>query len=273
MAVTGAVPPALAEDGGDAAACQQAGLEAERKSDLPPGLLHAIGIVESGRLDPITGRRAAWPWTINANGAGRLFESMPQALTATRALLQRGTASVDVGCFQINLLQHPTAFASLEEAFDPSANAAYAARFLLLLRTRTGSWENAIAAYHSATPELGSAYRDNVLASLTDAGKASIDVMPPITRVVVWTQSSASDKMRIWRPSAPGSAPGIIVIRQSSTLWQDNPPAPPRGGRQPLPQFTASIPFAGKRGSIQYSPGQQEAGVHVRTEPIDASLH
>jgi hypothetical protein len=218
MTVTCAVQPALAQEGGDAMTCQQAGLEAERKSDLPRGLLHAIGIVESGRLDPITGRKAAWPWTINVNGAGRWFDSLPQALAATRALRQHGMASVDVGCFQINLLQHPAAFASLEEAFDPSANAAYAARFLLSLRDRTGSWENAIAAYHSATPELGNAYRDNVLASLTDAGKASAVVIPPITRVLVWTQPSATDKIRVWRPSSAGSAPGVIVIRQSSTL-------------------------------------------------------
>jgi hypothetical protein len=218
MVVAGATQAAPAEHAGDAAACQRAGLEAERKADLPPGLLHAIGIVESGRLDPATGQMAAWPWTINANGAGRLFESQPEALTETRALQRRGVTSIDVGCFQINLLQHPAAFASLEEAFDPAANAAYAARFLLSLRARTGSWENAIAAYHSATPERGSAYRDNVLASLADSGKASIAAMPPITRMVVWTPSSATDKMRIWRPSAPGSAPGIIVIRQSSKL-------------------------------------------------------
>jgi hypothetical protein len=217
MAVSVATRPALAENG-DATACQQAALEAERKSDLPPGLLHAIGLVESGRLDPLTGHLAAWPWTINANGAGHMFESLPQALAATQALQQRGVASVDVGCFQINLLQHPKAFTSLEEAFDPSANAAYAARFLLSLRARTGSWESAIAAYHSATPELGSAYRDNVLAGLTGTGRAGIAVMPPITHMVVWTQSSATDKMRIWRPSAPGSAPGIIVIRLSPKL-------------------------------------------------------
>jgi hypothetical protein len=217
VAVALATRPARAETG-DATACQQAALEVERKSDLPPGVLHAIGLVESGRLDPATGHVAAWPWTINANGAGRTFETLPQALAATRTLQQRGVASVDVGCFQINLLQHPTAFTSLEQAFDPSANATYAARFLLSLRARTGSWDAAIAAYHSATPRLGSAYRDNVLASLTGAGKASIVAMPPVTRVVVWTPSSAVDAMRVWRPSAPGSAPGIIVIRQPSRL-------------------------------------------------------
>jgi len=218
MAITGIMQPALARDVGDAMACQRAGLEAERKADLPPGLLRAIGLVESGRLDPATGQMAAWPWTTNANGAGRLFESQPEALAETRALQRRGVTSIDVGCFQINLLQHPGAFSSLEEAFDPSANAAYAARFLLSLRARTGSWENAIAAYHSATPELGNAYRDSVLAGLSGAGKDSVVVMPPTTRVLVWMPSSAIDKIRIWRPSAPGSAPGIIVIRESSNL-------------------------------------------------------
>jgi Transglycosylase SLT domain len=218
MAITGIVQPALAGEDGDATACQRGGLDAERKADLPPGLLHAIGLVESGRLDPATGQMVAWPWTTNANGAGRLFESQSEALAETRALQRRGVTSIDVGCFQINLLQHPGAFASLEEAFDPSANAAYAARFLLSLRARTGSWENAIAAYHSATPELGHPYRDSVLAGWSGAGKDSVVVMPPTTRVLVWTPSSAINKIRIWRPSAPGSAPGIIVIRESSNL-------------------------------------------------------
>ncbi len=216
MAVAGASHPALARDIGDAAVCQRAGLEAERKADLPPGLLHAIGLVESGRLDPATGQVAAWPWTINANGAGRLFESQSEALAETRALQRRGVTSIDVGCFQINLLQHPDAFASLEEAFDPVANATYAARFLLALHARTGSWENAIAAYHSATPGLGGPYRDTVLASLASVGKASIAAVPPANRVLVWIPSSVTDKIRIWRPSPHGSAPGIIVIRLSS---------------------------------------------------------
>jgi len=272
MVVASATQPARADDTTDATACERAGLEAERKSDLPHGLLHAIGMVESGRLAPITGGTAAWPWTINANGAGHLFDSLPQAVAATQALQQHGVASVDVGCFQINLQQHPAAFASLEEAFDPSANATYAARFLSELRARTGSWESAIAAYHSATPRLGGPYRDTVLASLTDTGQAAVVAMPPVTRVAVWTPSTATDQMRVWRPSAPGSAPGIIVIRQSSGTGPDNPPAPPPSGRQPLPQFTTSIPFAGKRDSIQYSLGQPDPVVHVRTGPADTPL-
>ena len=218
LMTAGGAPPILAQEAGDAVACQRAGLEAEHKADLPAGLLRAIGLVESGRIDPASGRVAAWPWTINAGGTGQAFKSLPEALAETRTLQGRGVASVDVGCFQINLLHHPTAFASLEEAFDPSANAAYAARFLLALRTRTGSWDGAIAAYHSATPERGSAYHDHVLASLKSLGETLVEATAPASRVVVWMPSAAGDPMRIWRPSAPGAAPGMIVIRRAPDL-------------------------------------------------------
>jgi hypothetical protein len=216
MAMAGTTQPVLAEDG-RATTCQRAGLEAERNLDLPAGLLLAIGRVESGRRDPLTGRVTAWPWTINADGVGQLFGSLAEALAATRALQARGVTSVDVGCFQINLLQHPTAFASLEEAFDPQANATYAAHFLVALRTRTGSWEKAVAAYHSATSERGGPYRDRVLAGLAPTDVAPGIAEPDGKRVVIWTPTPATGRMRIWTPSPPGLAPAVISIRTSST--------------------------------------------------------
>lgn len=217
MAAAGALQPVLAATDSDANSCLRAGLDAERKLDLPPGLLLAIGRVESGRLDPATGRVTAWPWTINAGGAGQLFASLPEALAATRALRGSGVTSVDVGCFQINLFHHPTAFASLEQAFDPPANATYAARFLSELRGRTGSWQAAVAAYHSATPELGGPYRDRVLAAWPDANIApAAEVGPHLMRTMVWTPAPATDRMRIWTPSPVGTAPSVISIRLSS---------------------------------------------------------
>jgi hypothetical protein len=200
--------PPMSADG--APACQRAGLDAEHELNLPPGLLLAIGAVESGRRDPLTGRVAAWPWTITANGAGQAFENQAEAAAATRALQARGVTSIDVGCFQINLHHHPAAFTDLDEAFDPQANAAYAARFLSALRTRTGSWENAVAAYHSATPELGGPYRDRVLASLTGAGMLPAAVVANVARVLVWTPPPATGRMQVWTPDAPGLAPGVI---------------------------------------------------------------
>ena len=60
--------------------------------------------------------------------------------------------NIDVGCVQVNLMHHPAAFADLGQAFDPSANVAYGAWLLATLRDATGSWERAVALYHSARP-------------------------------------------------------------------------------------------------------------------------
>ena len=144
--------------------CEAAIAAAERGAALPPGLLAAIADRESGRPEWAGGGRTPWPWTINAEGRGRFFPSKEDAIQAVRDLSMRGVRSIDVGCLQVNLLYHPHAFASLAEAFDPAANAAYAARYLTALFAETGDWLAAAAAYHSHTPALGAPYRRAVLA-------------------------------------------------------------------------------------------------------------
>jgi hypothetical protein len=110
-----------------AAICDEAGAQAEAAFQIPTGLLRAIGRVESGRRDPATGAFAPWPFTINANGQGRFFDDAASATAAVRSLQAAGTSSIDVGCFQVNLMHHPLAFVRLEDGFDPATNAAYAA--------------------------------------------------------------------------------------------------------------------------------------------------
>jgi len=144
--------------------CETAVLSAEISARLPPRLLHAISLTESGRTDPATGTARAWPWTINAEGDGQFLATRQAAIAAVKSLLARGVQSIDVGCLQVNLKSHPHAFASLEEAFDPRANALYAAHFLNTLYADGKDWTRAIAAYHSETPALGDAYRVLVLA-------------------------------------------------------------------------------------------------------------
>jgi hypothetical protein len=78
--------------------------------------------------------------------------------------------SIDIGCMQVNLLHHPQAFASLEAGFDPTKNVAYAVRFLRELHARTGDWNQAVAMYHSATPERGLIYQQRVMAALSGTG-------------------------------------------------------------------------------------------------------
>lgn len=148
--------------------CRGAIAAAERESGIPAGLLQAIGRVESGRRDPVTGRFAPWPWTINAEGRGMFFPTREAAIAEVRQLQARGVRIIDVGCMQVNLHHHPNAFASLEEAFDPLTNARYAARFLGELQASRQDWARAAGNYHSNTPERAEAYRARVLAAWGD---------------------------------------------------------------------------------------------------------
>jgi len=151
--------------------CAPAIVAAEKTVRLPLRLLGAIAEVESGRLDD-AGHVRPWPWTINAEGAGQFFATKQQAIDAVRALQARGISSIDVGCMQVNLMHHPDAFASLDEAFDPTANALYAARFLNTLYGMSGSWLQATAAYHSQTAAIGAAYEELVMARWQHRGLA-----------------------------------------------------------------------------------------------------
>ena len=93
---------------------------------------------------------------------GTFFESRGDAVTFVETAQQSGIQSIDVGCMQVNLLQHPTAFATVDDAFDPVINANYAARFLVDLEHESGDWITAAGLYHSRTEALAAPYRDAV---------------------------------------------------------------------------------------------------------------
>ena len=165
--------------------CRAAIAAAERAANIPAGLLHAIGRVESGRRDPDSGAFGPWPWTINAEGRGQFFPTREAAIAAVRQLQAQGVRSIDVGCMQINLRHHPNAFTSLEDAFDPSANARYAARFLTELHATRNDWLRAAAHYHSNTPQFADAYRARVEAAWPEERSlaAALAAAPPPIRL------------------------------------------------------------------------------------------
>ncbi len=142
--------------------CRAAVAVVEREAGLPPALLAAIARVESGKRDSATGTVNPWPWTINAEGRGSLFPTKAAAIAAVRELQAQGVRSIDVGCMQVNLHHHPNAFPNLEVAFDPLANARYAARFLQELQSTRQDWMAAAGAYHSQTPERAEPYKGMV---------------------------------------------------------------------------------------------------------------
>lgn len=128
---------------------------------IPPKLLEAIALVESGQRSGSAS--TPWPWTINVSGKGYTYPSKAEAIKAVRTFQAKGFDSIDVGVMQINLKHHPHAFVNLEDAFDPKKNIAYAAKFLLRLYLKHGAWHTAVKYYHSGNPTLGTNYLQKVL--------------------------------------------------------------------------------------------------------------
>ena len=60
---------------------------------------------------------------------------------------------------------HPDAFPNMAQAFDPTSNADYGARFLVQLFGKTNSWPKAVEFDHSATLEIGQDYGRRVYAA------------------------------------------------------------------------------------------------------------
>jgi hypothetical protein len=176
--------------------CEAAITGAERTLRLPLRLLGAIADVESGRPDE-AGHVRPWPWTIDAEGHGQFFATKQEAIDAVRALQAQGVQSIDVGCMQVNLMYHPNAFASLDEAFDPTANALYAARFLNTLYGMSGSWLQATAAYHSQTPAIGADYQERVMARWQHRGPGA-----PVAQTAYRDFKADVQVYRDFRPSS-----------------------------------------------------------------------
>ncbi len=169
------VKPGL--NAGPALLCRSAVAATEAATRIPDAFLSAIGRVESGRVLP-NGLTAPWPWTVNAAGEGHFYASKAEAVAAVRQFQASGVKSLDIGCLQVNIMYHPDAFTSLEQAFDPASNVAYAAKLLMSLHEQTGSWPRAAASYHSQTPSLGQAYQQRVLATWAEPDQAAVQ---PVT--------------------------------------------------------------------------------------------
>lgn len=153
---------------------------AAQDTGVPIDILLAISRVESGRATD--GALAPWPWTINADGTGRFYETKAEAVAAAEAHLTDGTGTFDIGCFQLNIRWHGQAFSTFEDMFDPEKNAEYAARFLISLYEEAGTWAGAVQAYHSRTPELAQAYLDRVKAVLETPGATDLPPLVPMVR-------------------------------------------------------------------------------------------
>lgn len=155
--------------------CAQATSITERAQGIPSHLLGAISLAETGRWDDKRRASFAWPWTVTSGGKGRYYASKAEAVAEVRKLSARGVRNIDVGCMQVNMLYHKDAFASLDEAFEPATNAAYAASFLKDLYATSGSWTAAAGFYHSRKPADNRPYRLKVIKLWNQVRRAAAD--------------------------------------------------------------------------------------------------
>ncbi len=237
------------------ALCRAAIAQAEREANLPPHLLAAIGRMESGRRDPETGAVGPWPWTINAEGRGSFFPDRAAAIAAVRALQAQGVRSIDVGCMQVNLRHHPTAFASLEEAFDPLANARYAARFLMELQATRGDWMRSVAHYHSQTPEFAEAYRARVAAAW-EQERGAPTAVPPLAGTAML--DNGAERSLVLPAPGGGAGRGLDAYRAQPipVAWRFTAPQPvvPQNGMARTPPAGAPVRAPSAQGMPALAP-------------------
>ncbi|MBB4287411.1 transglycosylase SLT domain-containing protein [Roseospira goensis] len=157
----------------------------EQVNGIPAQVLTAISLVESGRWDEDRQARIAWPWTVNNGSVGKFFPTKAAAIAHVRALQARGETNIDVGCMQINLHYHGDAFATLDKAFEPQANVAYAVDFLKRLHAETGSWTQAVSRYHSATPKYAARYMKKFRVAWREAKEHAVAAgLPPVRDII-----------------------------------------------------------------------------------------
>ncbi|OHC79633.1 MAG: hypothetical protein A3G18_12235 [Rhodospirillales bacterium RIFCSPLOWO2_12_FULL_58_28] len=183
--------------------CAEQTAKAERRANIPRHLLTAVSLAESGVWDAAGKANVAWPWTVTSGTDNWYFATKDDAVTQVLELWEKGVKNIDVGCMQINLHYHSEAFKDLEQAFDPYSNVAYASNFLQTLYSSTRSWTEAVANYHSATPERNRPYKMKVIKLWNEARRnagGGNDASPPVRPPV---QSAAAERENPPPPRSP----------------------------------------------------------------------
>ena len=126
---------------------------AEKKHQIPSGLLAAIAKTESGMK----------AYALNVGGRSMFLESISTAQEVLEDKLNSGLTNIDIGVMQLNYRWHSGEFDSLAEMLTPESNINYAAKLLGSLYAQHGTWHKAVRYYHSATPEHHRKYSRKVV--------------------------------------------------------------------------------------------------------------
>ncbi|MFC6489969.1 transglycosylase SLT domain-containing protein [Nitratireductor sp. GCM10026969] len=123
--------------------CEAEILRAAEKYDVPPGILYAVGLTETGVKGSLQ------PYALNIEGKAVFAKSAAEAIAEFTRARRRGARLIDLGCMQINHHYHAGEFRSLAEMLEPRHNVDYAGRFLKHLKQQNETWSMAVARYHA----------------------------------------------------------------------------------------------------------------------------
>ena len=116
---------------------------------LPPTLLYAVALTESGQSSHSDGQFRPWPWALNIDGEGHYFQSRLMAWQALQVVLTETKASVDIGLMQISWRYHQSALGSSWQALDPYHNLRVAAAILRDCFAEHTNWIQIAGCYHA----------------------------------------------------------------------------------------------------------------------------
>lgn len=123
--------------------CEAEILRASDRYGIPPGILYAVGLTETGNKGSLQAN------ALNIEGKAVFPSSRSAALAAFDNARRQGKKLIDLGCMQINHHYHSEHFRSVRDMLDPRQNVDYAARFLASLHARHATWSMAVARYHA----------------------------------------------------------------------------------------------------------------------------
>lgn len=173
--------------------------EAQAQYRLPPGLLEAIALTESGQ----DGR--PYPWALNIGGQPVMAASFQAAAAMLRRADGRPRLDAAVGCMQIFMRYHLESVETPEWVLEPRNNVWYAAGFLRQLFDQYGDWRSAVGHYNASDPVAQRVYVCQVTRSLQK-------IAPDTARDLNFPTDCASPLRRDWGGGRGGGGWGHVVV-------------------------------------------------------------
>ncbi len=136
----------------------QAYVSIANEYDIPPAVLYAVALVESGHPD----FKRPWPWAANIDGQSVYFDSREDMYKALMKAKDQGKGFA-IGTMQIRWRWHKQRFHSLWDSTNPYENIRAGAAYLSELFRKARSWDKAVSHYHTQSDhKIANKYREKV---------------------------------------------------------------------------------------------------------------